>query len=83
MDDKEVQEALVRASALDWTLVRPSGLTDGPGVGSVLSGPGSLKDSLPAGRIPRGQVTRADTAAFLVRALADPACSRSTWFVTN
>ncbi len=30
MADKEKQEALVKASRLDWTLVQPVGLTDGP-----------------------------------------------------
>ena len=30
MEDKERQEALVKASGLDWIIVRPGGLTDGP-----------------------------------------------------
>lgn len=30
--DHEAQEQLVKASQLDWTIIRPSGLTDAPGV---------------------------------------------------
>lgn len=32
-DDMERMEAIVSASALDWTIVRPPGLTDEPGTG--------------------------------------------------
>jgi uncharacterized protein YbjT (DUF2867 family) len=82
MADKEKQEELVRASGLDWTLIRPTGLVDGPATGQAVSGPGRMKDSLPAGFIPKGQVTRADVAAFVLGTLVDPAAVRSTWFVT-
>jgi putative NADH-flavin reductase len=61
MKDKEAQEALVRASGLDWTIVRPGGLTDGPRTGSYRFG---MDASLTAGR-----VTRADVADFILREL--------------
>jgi putative NADH-flavin reductase len=61
MKDKEAQEALVRASGLDWTIVRPGGLTDGPRTGSYRFGTDA---SLTA-----GQVTRADVADFILREL--------------
>lgn len=32
--DHEGQEEAVKASSLDWTLIRPSGLTDVPGISS-------------------------------------------------
>ena len=36
--DHERQEAVVRQSALDWTIVRPPYLTDGPRTGAYLHG---------------------------------------------
>ncbi|MCA9989411.1 MAG: SDR family oxidoreductase [Ardenticatenaceae bacterium] len=63
MEDKERQEALVKASGLDWIIVRPGGLTDGPATGSYQSG---LDPKLKA-----GQVSRADVAAFTLQQLTD------------
>lgn len=83
MDDKAVQEEAVKACALDWTILRATGLTDAPPSGTALFGPGSMAASLPPGRIPKGQVSRADVAALAVKALTDPAAARQTWFVTD
>ena len=58
MEDKERQETLVRASGLDWTIIRPGGLVDGPVTGDYRVG---TDKSLKAGR-----VARADVAAFLL-----------------
>lgn len=63
MADKEKQEALVKASGLDWTLVQPVGLTDGPATGTWLA------DT--QGTIRRQQISRADVAAFFVSVLGD------------
>jgi uncharacterized protein YbjT (DUF2867 family) len=57
----EADEA-VRASGLDYTVVRPGGLTDDPGTGLV-----SVAEHLR-----RGQVPRADVAAVFVACLDDP-----------
>jgi uncharacterized protein YbjT (DUF2867 family) len=57
----EADEA-VRASGLDYTIVRPGGLTDDPGTGLV-----SVAEHLD-----RGQVPRADVAAVFVACLDDP-----------
>jgi nucleoside-diphosphate-sugar epimerase len=54
-------EAL-RASGLDFTIVRPGGLTDDPGTGLV-----SIAE-----RLDRGQVPRADVAALLLVCLDEP-----------
>ncbi len=70
MADKEKQEALVKASSLDWTLVQPVGLTDGPPTGTWLA------DT--AGVIRRQQISRADVAAFLVTLVNGDPYSRST-----
>jgi uncharacterized protein YbjT (DUF2867 family) len=57
----EADEAL-RASGLDYTIVRPGGLTDDPGTGQV-----SIAE-----RLDRGQIPRADVAAVFVACLDDP-----------
>ncbi|MCC6169700.1 MAG: SDR family oxidoreductase [Caldilineaceae bacterium] len=75
MQDKEAQEAIVRGSDLDWTIVRPGGLIDGPATGHYTVGSGS---SLRAGRI-----ARADLAAFLVAQIHDTAYLRQTCAITG
>jgi len=62
--DKDVQEKLIRDSALDWTLVRPVILRDGPATGrcKVLDDPATWRNGL---------VSRADVADYLVRAAAE------------
>jgi uncharacterized protein YbjT (DUF2867 family) len=52
----------VRASGLDWTVVRPGGLTNDAGAGRVTLGD----------RVPRGRVPRADVAAVLAAVLDSP-----------
>jgi uncharacterized protein YbjT (DUF2867 family) len=54
-------EAL-RASGLDYTIVRPGGLSDDPGTGLV-----SIAE-----RLDRGQIPRADVAAVFVACLDEP-----------
>lgn len=63
MEDKERQEQIVAASGLDWTIVRPGGLTNGPRTGRYRAG---LDRSIVA-----GQVSRADVAEFVLRQLDD------------
>lgn len=58
--DKHRQEAQIRASALDWTIVRPAALTDGPATGTYTA------RVLPDVAIAR-RIRRADVAAFIVR----------------
>lgn len=57
----EADEAL-RASGLDYTIVRPGGLTDDPGTGLVTI----------AEHLDRGQIPRADVAAVFVACLDEP-----------
>jgi uncharacterized protein YbjT (DUF2867 family) len=52
----------VEASGLDWTIVRPGGLTDDPGTGRIRAG----------ADIGYGEVTRDDVAATLAAVLAAP-----------
>jgi uncharacterized protein YbjT (DUF2867 family) len=52
----------VRASGLDWTVIRPGSLTNDPGKGRI-----RLAESLPG-----GQVTRDDVAAVIAAVLDSP-----------
>jgi putative NADH-flavin reductase len=63
MAAKEVQEQMVRDSGLDWTIVRPGGLTDAPGTGNYRAG---TDKGIKAGRI-----SRADVAHALLQTLTD------------
>ncbi|MEM1118043.1 MAG: NAD(P)-binding oxidoreductase [Bacteroidota bacterium] len=62
-DDKAVQEAAVRQSDTDWTILRPVQLTNGPATGRVSA---SLD-----GEVTGAPISRADVAAYAVRTLAD------------
>ena len=57
----EADEAL-RASDLDWTVIRPGGLTDEPGTGRIALGE----------ELSRGSIPREDVAATLVLVLESP-----------
>jgi uncharacterized protein YbjT (DUF2867 family) len=70
MADKEKQEVLVKKSGLDWTLVQPVGLTDGPATGKWLA------DT--SGVIRKQQMNRADVAAFLLSLVGNEQYSRAT-----
>lgn len=61
--DHARKEAIVRASSLDWTIVRPPLLTGGPARGGLRLG----EDVTAAGPLPRA--SRADVAAALVAQL--------------
>ncbi len=60
---KKAAEDAIRATDLDWTILRPGRLTDDPATGRVLLGPPPVV---------RGDVTRADTAAVLAALLDAP-----------
>lgn len=69
-DDKDVQEVIVRRSALDWTLVRPGFLTDQPkGSWKVITAPGKSGVS--------GSIGRADVAAFIAKSWNDASSIRT------
>lgn len=63
--DHELQESLVRASGLDWTIVRPGAFADGPATGDF------REDVPPTARGLRLKIARSDIARFLVRQLSD------------
>lgn len=71
--DHAAQEAIVRASALDWTIVRAAILNDEPATGNVTAAN--------AGKV--GRIGRADLADFLVREAADGAYRGQAISVTS
>ena len=61
-EDKDRQEAMLRGSDVDWTIVRPGTLTNGPATGLARA----LTD---LSGVTAGKVSRADVAAFIVENL--------------
>ena len=59
----------LRQSRLDWTVVRPGGLTDEPGTGRIQA----------AERLPRGSISRDDVAATLLAVLDEPGTIGATF----
>ncbi|MEO8084173.1 MAG: NAD(P)-binding oxidoreductase [Ardenticatenales bacterium] len=59
MADKAIQEQLVRESGLEWTILRPGGLTNGP-----LTDRTDLGTQAP---VMAGRISRADVAAMALR----------------
>jgi uncharacterized protein YbjT (DUF2867 family) len=66
---KTAAEADLQARDLDWTIVRPGGLTDAPATGRV---------RLTAPPVPRGSIPRADVAAVIAALLSDPGTRHQT-----
>lgn len=76
-DDMERMEQRIAASGLEWTIVRPAGLADGPQTGHYrLSQDGSI--------LPKpGRVARADVAAIVLKAIETGAFSRRTLLIAG
>jgi putative NADH-flavin reductase len=74
--DKAIGDRLIQASDLDWTLVQPSQLTDGPLTGIYRSGERLRMSGMP-------QISRADAAQFILRQLDDRASVRKTLIVSQ
>jgi uncharacterized protein YbjT (DUF2867 family) len=76
MADKEKQEAAVRESGCDWTIVRPATLTFKRARGNLKAGT-DLRWNITS------TATRADVAAYMVTILDDPATYRKAITVRN
>ncbi|MFC4127656.1 NAD(P)-dependent oxidoreductase [Nocardia rhizosphaerae] len=63
--DHVEQEEYVRASGLDWTIVRPSAFTDGPATGTYRRGFPATETGLAL------KISRADIADFMLQQLTD------------
>jgi putative NADH-flavin reductase len=64
--DKTHQEEIVRASGLDWTLVRPAILTNGPAKGAT-----AVNAFTQMAGVHVGTISRPDVAAFCLQELVD------------
>ena len=70
-EDKELQERIVRESGLDWIIVRPAMLNDGPRTGKYRAG------FLASDKITR-KISRADVADFMLKQAASNDFLRQT-----
>jgi uncharacterized protein YbjT (DUF2867 family) len=73
-DDQRRMEDIVRASGLDWTIVRPSGLFDLPEPTNYVAG-----EVDPVG----GFTARIDLADYMIKLAADPSTARKTVVVST
>ena len=74
--DKDVQEWIIRRSRLDWTVARPTVLTNGPRTGAY-------RVLIDARDWRSGSISRADVADFLVRQIDDASLVRKTPVLTR
>jgi putative NADH-flavin reductase len=74
--DSSAMERILEGSELDWTIVRPPQLTDGPYTG---------KYRVEEGHLPRFgfRVSRADVADFMIRAVENHSSSRKIVGISN
>jgi putative NADH-flavin reductase len=63
--DKAAQEMYVEQSGLDWIIVRPAGLTNGPRTGVYKHWVGQPKEAITS------RISRADVADFMLKQLTD------------
>jgi len=73
--DHESQEAAVKESGLDWTIIRPSGLTDTPHTGSYQAGEMITAKT--------SQIPRADVADLILKVLEDDSFIGKAVTITN
>jgi kynurenine 3-monooxygenase len=73
--DHEAQEAVVKKSSLNWTIVRPSGLTDGPSTGNYAIGESVQGES--------SQIACADVGHAIINELDENAYMGKAITITN
>jgi putative NADH-flavin reductase len=69
--DKERQEAAIRASSLDWVVIRPAMLTNGPARGRI-------RATIDLAGVHGGKIARADVAQFVIEQLTTDTWLRRT-----
>ena len=75
-DDKEAGEEVLHRSSLDWTVIYPTSLTNGPRTGRYRAG-----ERLTLRGFPR--ISRADVAAFLLSQIEDATYVRKGVLITG
>jgi putative NADH-flavin reductase len=74
-DDHEAQEAAVKESGLDWTIIRPSGLTDTPRTGVY-----DVGENIPA---VTSKIPRADVADLILKEIGNNTIIGKAVTITN
>ena len=74
-EDHEAQETAVKASGLDWTIIRPSGLTDEPKTGVY-----EIGENIPA---KTSRIARADVADLILKELEHNKFMHKAVTITN
>ena len=74
--DKAIADDFVRRSGLDWTLVYPTRLTNGPRTGRYWAGEHFQLGSAT-------KISRADVAEFVIHQLTDPSWLRKTVIIST
>ena len=74
--DKAIGDQLIRNSRLEWTIVQPAKLTDGPLTKNYRAG-----EHLPMSGMP--EISRADTAHFILDRINDPSTFGRTFILAN
>jgi putative NADH-flavin reductase len=74
--DKAIADDFIRRSSLDWTIVRPTMLTNGPRTGSYRAGEHLELHGMP-------KISRADVADFIVKELSDRQWIRKTVAISS
>ena len=75
--DKEVQEEIIASSSLDWVIVRPAVLTNGPRRNVYRAGPDVGNWFVPS------RISRADVAAFMIEQVTSAEYLRRTPGLAN
>jgi putative NADH-flavin reductase len=73
--DHEAQEQFIKKSELDWTIIRPSGLTDDPGTGQYDFGAGVKSKT--------SRIARADVAHLILETLKNDKLVKKAVTITN
>ena len=73
VEAKRDADTALRESGLDWTIIRPGGLTDEPASGRITIGP----------EVERGEISRADVAHVLADCLDRPETAGAQWEVVG
>lgn len=74
-EDHEAQESAINASGLDWTIIRPSGLTEKPRTGVY-----DVGENIPA---KTSKIARADVADMILKELEQNALIGKSVTITN
>ncbi|MEO6489371.1 MAG: SDR family oxidoreductase [Ferruginibacter sp.] len=74
--DKSASDSIIKNSKIDWTLICPTLLTNGPFIGEYKAGEKFTMKGMP-------KISRADVADFMIKQLTDPTYIRKSPILMN